>query len=189
VEALLLSHYNEWQMPENISKAIEELFDMCVYLYAATHKPDHIDFDFVLLHLLTGMHGVQKVQSYLDETTMKRLLCNFFYLSLAFYISQLQPKIDEHLIDDYKVVENNFNWNHVVDKALHSKMATDPHLVKAIWTLKTGEVKYGSKNGLYLKAAVKTVDNLNLEAPWDYYNGHEPWIGMRGSSREMNIKH
>jgi hypothetical protein len=188
-ESLLLSYYNQWQMPVDLDKTIEELFDMAVYLYGATHKPDQIDFGFVLLHLVTGMDAIRKVQSYLDGSIIKRLLCAFFYLSIAIYISQRQPKVDEQLIDDYKVEEKNFNWNYVVDQTLHTKMAIEVHLVKVIRALKDAERDYGSKEGLYLTTAIKTVDNLNLRSNWDYYKSTEPWIGTRNTIRELNVKY
>jgi len=36
----------------------------------------------------------------------------------------------------------------------------------------------GIKNGLYLKTAIKTVDNLDLE---------EPWIGGSSDERQLNV--
>ncbi|CAF3630611.1 unnamed protein product [Adineta steineri] len=188
-ESLLLAYYNEWQMPANIEKAVEELFDMSVYIYGATHKPDQIDFDFGLLHLLTGMNAIRTLQPYLDEKTVKRLLCCFFYLSLVMYISQRQPKINEHLINDYQIEEGKRNWEYVVDRTLHTKLATEVHCVKVIRTLKDAEAKYGSKDGFYLKTAIKSVDNINVDKPWNYYKSHEPWIGMSDADRELNIKH
>ncbi|UJR34735.1 hypothetical protein I4U23_027513 [Adineta vaga] len=102
-ESVLLEHYNEWQMPEDCDKTIEELFDMAVYIYGATHKPDQIDFDFV------------------------------------------------------------------------------------IYSLKDAEKDYESKNELYLKAAVKSVDHLRTDTPYNYYKSHEPWIGMSDANRELNV--
>ena len=188
-ESVLLSHYNEWQMPEDCDKAIEELFDMAVYIYGATHKPNQIDFDFVLLHLLTGMTAIRKLRPYLDSTTIKRLLRSFFYLSIAIYIAQRRPKVNERLIDDYKDEETRYNWEYVVDHTLHTKLATEPHVVKIIHSLKDAEKDYGSKDGLYLKTALKSVDHLNIASPYNYYKSHEPWIGMEGANRELNVKH
>ena len=188
-ESFVLSCYNQWQMPVDLNQTIEELFDMAVYYYGATHKPNKIDFGFVPLHLITAMDAIRKIQSYLDESVVKRLLCAFFYLSIAVYLQQRQPKIDEQLIDDYKVEGKNFNWNYVIDKTLHTKLATEVHLVKVIRALRDAEGDYGSKEGLYLKTAIKTVDNLNLTIDWDYYKSTEPWIGIRNTSRELNVKY
>ena len=94
-ESFLFSYYNKWQIPNDVEKTIEELFDMSVYLYGATHKPDQVDFDFILLHVVTGMNAIRTVRPYLDETTVTRLLRSFFYATLLFYIVQQQPKVDE----------------------------------------------------------------------------------------------
>jgi cell cycle checkpoint protein len=188
-ESVLLSHYNEWKMPDDLDKTIEELFDMSVHMFASTHKPDQIDFDFFILHLVTGMDAVRKLRPHLDDLTMKRLLCSFFYATLALYISEQQPKIDDHLINDYQVEENKFNWKYAVDRTLNTRLATEVHLVKVIRALKDAETCYGSKDGLYLKTAIKTVDNLDMENTWDICNAAEPWVGPPAAKRELNIKH
>ena len=188
-ESLLLSYYNEWQMPDDVDKAIEELFDMSVYLYGATHKPNEIGFDFFLLHLVTAMSGIGKLRPYLDESIAKKLLGSFFYLSVAIYISRQQPEINEQLIDDYTVDENKRNWKYVVDKTLHTKLATEVHLVKVVRALKDAENDYGAKGGLYLTTAVKTVDNMDMNSTWDYTKSVEPWIGGPNPNRQLNVKH
>jgi hypothetical protein len=176
-------------MPDDVDKAIEELFDMSVYLYGATHKPNQIDFDFFFLHLITAMSGIGKLRLYLDENVIKKILCSFFYLSIAIYISRQQPEINEQLIDDYEVEENKRNWKYVVDKTLHTKLATEVHLVKVIRALKDAENDYGTKGGLYLTLAVKTVDNLNVNSSWDYTKSVGPWIGGPNGNRELNVRH
>ena len=188
-ESFICRYYNQWKMSDNLEKTIEELFDMSVYMYASTHKPNQIDFDFFILHLVTGMDAVRKLRSHLDDVTVRRLLCSFFYLSIAIYIGQEQPEINEHLVDDYQVEENKFSWKYAVGQILNTKLATDPHLVKVIRALKDAEGEYGSKNGLYLRAAIKTVDNLHLESTWDYYKSVEPWAGAPNAMREMNVNH
>jgi hypothetical protein len=177
-------------MADDVDKAIEELFDMSVYIYGATHKPNQIDFDFFLLHLITGMSSIGKIRSYLNETVIKKLLCSFFYLSIAFYISRQQPEINEQLIDDYKVDENKRNWKYAIDQTLHTKLATEAHFVKVIRALKDAENDYGSKGGLYLTTAIKTMDNLNVNSLWDYPTSVEPWIGgPTNRNRQLNVRH
>ena len=43
---------------DDIHKTMEEFFGMSVYMYGAIHKPDQVDFDFCLLHLLTGINAI-----------------------------------------------------------------------------------------------------------------------------------
>lgn len=187
-ESVILSFYNEWQMPDDVDKAIEELFNMSVYLYGATHKPNDIGFDFFLLHLVTGMSSIGKLRPYLDETVIKKLLCSFFYLSIAIYISRQQPEINEQLIDGYKVDENKFNWKYVIDKTLNTKLATEVHLVKVVRALKDAENDYGSKGNFYLTTAIKTVDSVDMNSTWDYTKTVEPWIGGPNGARQLNVK-
>ena len=176
-------------MPDEVDKAIEELFDMSVYLYGATHKPNQICFDFFLLHLITGMSSIGKIRPCLDQGIVKKLLCSFFYLSIAIYISRQQPEINEQLIDDYKVEENKRNWKYVIDQTLRTKLVTEVHFVKIIRALKEAENDYGSKGGLYLTTAAKTVENLNVNSSWDYTKSVEPWIGGPNGNRELNVRH
>jgi len=70
------------------------------------------------------------------------------------------------------------NWNYVIDRTLNTEIINDAHAVKAIRALRDAEKVYGNKNGLYLKTAIKTVDNLDLE---------EPWIGGSSDERQLNV--
>ena len=56
---------------------------------------------------------------------MKVLSNASFYLSIAIYFHQRQPQIDKQLNDDYKIEEQNFNRNYVMEKTLHIKIATE----------------------------------------------------------------
>ena len=70
------------------------------------------------------------------------------------------------------------NWDYVIDRTLNTEISEDSHAVKTIRALRDAEKVYGNKNGLYLKTAVKTVDNLNLE---------EMWIGGSSDERQLNV--
>jgi hypothetical protein len=174
-------HYNQWKInKENLEKSVEELFDLTVYIYGATHKPNEIEFDFFLVHLLTSMHAIRIISSHIDnQDIFGHLLLQFFYFAIVIYISQLRPKIDEHLIHDYKIDEEKNNWNYVIDRSLNTKLVDDSHLVKVIRALRDAENVYGNgKDGLYLKTAVKTVDNVDFD---------EIWTGFEDAKRQLNI--
>ena len=182
-------YYNQWKVPDCVNEIIEQLFDMSVYLYGATHKPDQVDFSFVFIHLITGANAIRKIQSNFDEIILRKLLHVFFYLTLKFYIAQQQPLINEQLIDNYEVENEKLNWKYVIDKILNTKLAAELHVPKIVRALRDAEQDYGSKNQFYLKTAIKTVDNLNVDIEWDYYKSVEPWIGMPHSERQLNLKH
>lgn len=165
---LVLSHYNQWKInTENIDKTIEELFDLSVYVYGATHKSEQIEFDFFLLHLLTSMHAIRMIRPHIDDLQIfQHILFQYFYFAIILYITQLRPEINEKLIHDYSIDNSTKNWNYVIDRSLNTALVDDAHLVKIIRALRDAEQVYGNKNDFYLKMAVKTVDNMNLENLW-----------------------
>ena len=178
----VLFYYNQWKMAEDdLPKTMEDLFDFSVYIYGATHKANEIEFDFFLLHLLTSMHAIRTIYPHVEkQEIIKNLIRQFFYFAIALYVSQLRPEINEQLIDDYQADPKKLNWQYVIDRTLNTKIIEDAHAVKVVRALRDAEQAYGSKNGLYLKTAVKTVDNLNVDAMW---------VGYKGDERELNILH
>jgi len=176
----VLSHYDQWQINvNNLEKTIEDLFDLSVYLYGATHKPDQIDFDFFLLHLLTSMHAIRVIYSHLNDRQLaEHILFQFFYFSSMLYICQLRPEVNKKLIYDYKIDDSKQNWDYVIERSVNTILAEDPHLVKVVRALRDAEAVYGFKDGLYLKTAVKTVDNVNTD---------NMWIGGPTNPRQLNI--
>ena len=176
----ILSYYNQWQMNrDDLAKTIEELFDVTVYIYGATHKPDQIVFDFFLLHLLTSMHAIRILHSHIDNRdTFEHLLFQFFYFAIVIYVCQLRPEINEQLVDDYPIDTKEKNWPYVIDRSLNTKIVDDAHAVKVVRALRDAEQVYGYKNGMYLKTAVKTVDNLDLS---------EFWVGGTEDKRQLKV--
>ncbi|CAF2633640.1 unnamed protein product [Rotaria sp. Silwood2] len=177
---IVLSYFDQWQINvNNLEKTIEDLFDVSVYLYGATHKPNQIDFDFFLLHLVTSMHAIRMIYPHInDQKLAEHILWQFFYIASMIYISQLRPEINEELIYNYKIDNSKQNWNYVIERTLNTNLAEDSHLVKVVRTLRDAETVYGIKNGLYLKTAVKTVENVNTD---------NMWIGGPINPRQLNI--
>ena len=176
----ILSYYHQWRMNKDDSaKTIEDLFDLTVYIYGATHRANAIEFDFFLLHLLTSMHAIRTIAPHIDQSGLvERILQQFFFFAIAIYICQLRPEINASLIDDYEVTEEKSQWTYPIDRIFKTKMFDDSHAIKVVRALRDAEHAYGPKNGFYLKAAVKTVDHLNLDAMW---------IGGSSDQRQLNV--
>ncbi|CAF2744361.1 unnamed protein product [Rotaria sp. Silwood2] len=77
-----------------------------------------------------------------------------------------RPEINIKLIDDYHIDDVKNSWDYVIDRTLNSSLAEITHLVKVVHLLRAAEAAYGAKDGLYLKTAVKTVDNVHVDDPW-----------------------
>jgi hypothetical protein len=84
---LVLHYYNQWKIDRNnLEKTIEELFDLSVYIYGATHEPNQIAFNFFLLHLMTEMHAIRVVYPHLnDQQLSERILSHFFFVTIVMY--------------------------------------------------------------------------------------------------------
>lgn len=176
----ILFHFNQWRMNrDDPANTIEELFDLTVHVYGGTHKSNQIVFDFFLVHLLTSMHAIRILHSHIDQRDIfEHILFQFFYFAIVMYISQLRPEINEQLVNDYPIDANEKHWSYVIDRTLNTKIVDDAHAVKVVRALRDAEQVYGYKNGLYLKTAVKTVDNLNPD---------EFWVGGSNDERQLNI--
>ncbi|CAF5142437.1 unnamed protein product [Rotaria sp. Silwood1] len=70
------------------------------------------------------------------------------------------------------------NWNYVIERILNTELMNDVHAVKVLRALKDAEKVYGYKDGFYLKTAVKTVDNVNIE---------DIWIARPNDQRQLNV--
>jgi Ca2+/Na+ antiporter len=164
---------------DNLEKTIEELFDLAVYIYGATHKPNEIHFDFFFLHLVTSMHAIRIIYAHIhDQQIMENILLQFFYFAMVVYTSQLRPEINEDLINDYEIDEKKNNWDYVIDRTLNTKFINDSHGVKVIRALRDADKVYGNKNNFYLKTAVKTVDHVDYD---------RVWIGRETDQRQLNV--
>ncbi|CAF1167312.1 unnamed protein product [Adineta steineri] len=177
---IILSHYDQWLVNVNdLEKIVEELFDLTVYLYGATHKPDQIEFDFFLLHLLTSMNAIRMIYPHLNNRQVaEHILYQFFYFASAIYIGQLRPEINKTLIHDYNIDYAKQNWNYVIEQSMNTDLIGHSHFLKVIRSLRDAEAVYGFKDGLYLKTAVKTIENINKE---------NMWIGGPTNPRQLNV--
>jgi hypothetical protein len=135
---LVLSYYSQWKINRtNLEQAIEELFDLTVYVYGATHAPDQIVFSFVLLHLTTGAHALRVIQPHLkDQQMTKRILSQLFFYAIVMYVASGRPRINKTLIDDYKIDETKHNWDYVIQRTFKSEFAENIHLVKVVYALR-----------------------------------------------------
>jgi Questin oxidase-like len=176
-----LSYYHRWEFTDDndLDAIIEQLVDVSIYIYGATHKPDEILFDFFLLHLVTAMHAIRIFRIHMkDRTLVERMLQQYVFFALCLYTCQLRPMIDERLIDNYPIDMSTKNWTYVIERTLTTAMIHDVHAVKIIRVLRDADTIYGHKDGFYLRTAVKTVDHYNV----DY-----PWIGRTNDEQRLNV--
>lgn len=150
-EALVLEHWNAWQLP-NPKKQFEDSQHAAAALLVATHKPGS-SYDFFLVHLLTTSHAVRILLPLIPAKFHVALVRQWWLLTLAVYIAQLRPEIKLDTITGYDTKGRDWEW---VDKqAVESKCALDAHYVKGLRAMKEAAQIWGDKEEYFIKASVR----------------------------------
>ncbi|KAK9494984.1 hypothetical protein V1508DRAFT_411567 [Lipomyces doorenjongii] len=150
----ILAHVFQLDVTD-LEKALQRLFHTASLLLTATHQAGNYQFDFIILHTLTASHAVQVLFSRFTQKRRVSLIASLWFFIVLAYISTQRPKVDEEKVLRYDgVLEENRNWDYVVELALASKMKDDAHYVKAIRALKTLAGLYPASSDLYLREAV-----------------------------------
>jgi hypothetical protein len=128
-EALILEYWNAWDLPNPV-KQFEDSQDAAIALLVATVKPGTHAYNFFIVHLLTTSHAVRILLPFMPAKFHVPVVRQWWLLTLAVYIAELRPSIDESNIPtDLK----GKDWGYVEEKALTSKWRTDAHFVKGKW--------------------------------------------------------
>jgi hypothetical protein len=123
-EDLILEHWNAWKI-DNPKKQFQDSQEAAVALLVRTVQPGTHAYDFFMVHVLTSSHAVRTLIPLIPKRFHVSLVRQWWLLTIAVYVAQLRPKID----DDIEAKPNK-QWNYVEDKAVNGPWATDAHFVK-----------------------------------------------------------
>jgi len=156
-EALVMEHWNAWTIADPV-KQFQESQEAAVALFVSTVQPGTHAYDFFMCHLLTTSHAVRILLPVVPRKYHINLVRQWWLLTIAVYIAQLRPKIDESLIGRPDL--GNKGWKYVEDKAVNGPWASDPHFVKALRAMKEAAFTWGDVHEWYLTAAVRFADDF-----------------------------
>lgn len=125
-ESLVLEHWNAWTI-SNPTEQFRDSQEAAMYLLVRTVQPGTHAYDFFMVHILTTSHAVRILLPLIPKKFHVSLVRQWWLLTIAVYISQLRPKIDEDL-----EVKPDKGWKYVEEKAVSGPWATDAHYVKGI---------------------------------------------------------
>ena len=160
-EDLVLEYWNSWRLDNPLAQFQESQSEATILL-AGTQgigKTDNAAYDFFLVHALTTSHAARIILPYVPSKQQVLLIRQWWLLTLAVYISQLRPRLDQKSIVDFGT--QGKDWDHIVNETQVGKWSTDAHFVKAIRALKEAAKTWGDTNQFYLKAAVKFCGQFN----------------------------
>ncbi|MCJ1386628.1 hypothetical protein MMC17_009754 [Xylographa soralifera] len=156
-EELILEHWNAWQI-SNPTKQFEDSQRAATALLAATQGGGPNQYDFFFVHLLTTSHAVRILLPEIPAKFHINVLRQWWLLTLAVYIAQLRPAIDQNSVLDYDLGGKDWSW---IDKqAVEGKCSMDAHYVKGLRAMKAAAEIWDDKDMFYLKAGVKFGDGF-----------------------------
>jgi hypothetical protein len=157
-EAILLEHWNAWQIPSP-REQFQASQEAAVALLAATQEHGVSAYDFFLVHLLTSSHAIRILLPSLPAQFHVSLVRQWWLLTLAVYICQLRPKVNLPLIRNTDIT--NKDWKCVSAEAVKGAWSSDAHFVKGIRAMKEAANTWGDPDLFYLKAAVRFSSGFN----------------------------
>ncbi|KAH7413125.1 hypothetical protein BKA64DRAFT_616812 [Cadophora sp. MPI-SDFR-AT-0126] len=153
-ESLVLEHWNAWKI-DDPNKQFEDSQEAAMALLVRTVQPGTHAYDFFLVHILTTSHAVRILLPMVPKKWHISLVRQWWLLTIAVYVAQLRPKIDEDL--EAKPVKG---WKYVDEMAVQGPWATDAHYVKALRAMKAAAFTWGDVHERYLSAAVHFADDF-----------------------------
>ena len=171
-ESLVLEHWNAWKIVDP-NKQFQDSQEAAVALLTRTVKPGTHAYDFFIVHLLTTSHAIRIILPLIPRKFHINLVRQWWLLTIATYIAQLRPQID----DDIEVKPQK-QWNYVDEMAVSGPWATDAHYVKGQWSysydplvgftdfplalraMKEAAFTWGDAHERYLSAAVHFADDF-----------------------------
>jgi hypothetical protein len=137
-EPLVLEHWNAWKISDP-NKQFQESQEAAVALLTRTVQPGTHAYDFFMVHILTTSHAVRILLPLIPKKFHISLVRQWWLLTLAVYISQLRPKIDDDI--EEKPVKP---WKYVEDMATSGPWATDAHYVKGEYIVRSRNIPSGN---------------------------------------------
>ena len=151
-EELILEHWNAWQI-SNPTKQLEDSQRAATALLAATQEGGPNQYDFFFVHLLTTSHAIRILLPEIPVKFHINVLRQWWLLTLAVYVAQLRPVVDQDSVLGYELEGKDWGW---IDKqAVEGEWSMDAHYVKGLRAMKEAAKTWNDKDMFYLKAGVK----------------------------------
>jgi hypothetical protein len=156
-EAELLDHCNAWAISTAPLTHFRESQAAAAALFVGAAQLEN-EHDVNLLRPLVMSHAILTILPSVPDKWHIRLVRQWWLTTLAIYIAQLRPEINQDSIPTYDIQGKAWAW--VAKQALHGPHATNVQFVEGLHALKEiGETWKDSEN-YYLKAAVKFADEF-----------------------------
>jgi hypothetical protein len=127
-ENLVLEHWNAWTISDPKTQ-FRESQEAAIGLLIKTVKPGTHAYDFFMVHILTTSHAVRVLLPMIPKRFHVSLVRQWWLLTIAVYIAQLRPGIDEDVVGS----PGGKSWSYVEKAAVEGGWSLDAHHVKGIY--------------------------------------------------------
>ena len=148
---VVLEHWNAWEVKDTVQQ-LEHCCDLGVLLAISSGDPDK-SYDFYQAHVMTVSHALLVLWHFFPKERHISILKQYALFTILIYIVQFRCEFGIEEIESIQLDGKDWNW--VTENALNHKWALDDHFFKVVRAPKVFAETFGSKNGYYLKAAVK----------------------------------
>ncbi|KKK12144.1 hypothetical protein ARAM_004577 [Aspergillus rambellii] len=151
-EAILLDHWNAWEIQEDPQEQFRESQEAAVALLTTTlSTPNAVaaKYDFFFVHVLTASHAVRVLLPLIPARFQVSLVRQWWLMTLSIYVAQLRPEMKMDSVRNYDIKDKG--WKYVTHKAVKGEHSTETHFVKAVRALKVLANTWGDPDSFYLK--------------------------------------
>lgn len=156
-EAALLDHCNAWTISTDPLTHFRESQAAAAALFVGAAQSEN-KHDLNLLRPLVMSHALLVILPSAPDKFHIRLVRQWWLMTLAIYIAQLRPEINQESITTYDIQGKDWAW--VAKQALRGPHATNVRFVEGLFALKEIGETWKDSEDYYLKAAVKFVDEF-----------------------------
>lgn len=153
----VLEHWHAWDVVDP-TRQLEHVCDLATIMAISTPDPND-GFDFFLIHLLTMAHAIRHLWPIIPIDYQVTILREFALMAIQMYIGQLTPAFGIEAIEQTPL--NGRDWEWVRSTALSHPAKFDVHFFKVVRAPLVLARAFGDKNGFYLRAALKFLDEFN----------------------------
>jgi hypothetical protein len=127
-EEVFLEYWNGWEITRP-TEQFQEAQSVAAAILMDTVPPANGKFDFFFVHVLTSSHAIRILLPLIPAKFHVNLLRQWWLFTLAVYVAQTRPRVEQNRIDGYDV--KGRDWKHVVHNALDGPHSKDAHYVKS----------------------------------------------------------
>lgn len=169
------------QLEINRHVTADKLLHLGALVFAATHKDNDPQYDFILLHTLTATHELIELikaaetdSGFIppDKSIQNQMLSRLWVSFILVYIAQGRPLIKPERIADYPIKSTSSAWEEAVTLTLTGKQRLDIHIPKVVRALLFCQNHLNDRNGFYARAALCFTRNFS-ENGYAKLNGHQ----------------